>query len=71
MEMNSLNKNIMVKKKFEGGNPPVHALWKFLLKVGEFGNLVLCVKYTKLTSTKQSSEIQFVMTLKFDAMLFC
>ena len=43
----------------------------FLLKVAEFGNLVLCVKYTKLTPTKQSSEIQFVMTLKFDAMLFC
>ena len=46
MEMTSLNKNITVKKKFEGGNPPVHALWKFLLKVAEFGNLVLCVKYT-------------------------
>ena len=43
MERTSLNKNITIKKIFEGGNPPVHALWKFVYQVAEFGTLAQCL----------------------------
>ena len=66
MEMTPLNKNITIKKLFEGGNPPVHALWKFVFKVAEFGTLAQCLtlaisvmRYVSLHEVDKLFEIKF------------